>query len=146
MEGFLSYALPAARDVCAKYGIPISVHETDWGRVVKGNVYFGVKGAKGTAGGVTMATTEYDRGGRHAVRDTFRAFGSYAEAADDFGATVKGHKKWRNALLYANHPEQFIQVLRNGGYATDPRYVQNAVRKMREGILTEFDALCAPRR
>lgn len=141
---FLTMAVPAAQEVSQKYHIPVSVilaqsaHETQWGQVVKGNAYFGVKGATGTAGGLAFGTHEDDAHGHHAVKQTFRAFHNYAEAADDYGSLIA--RKYPHALLRRDDPYAVVDSIAAGHYATDPAYATKVKAVIRSQHLTDFDS------
>ncbi len=57
-------ALPVAAKVKEQWGIPVSVRiaqaaiECGWGKHVKGNAYFGIKGKSPKGASTTFATTE----------------------------------------------------------------------------------------
>jgi flagellum-specific peptidoglycan hydrolase FlgJ len=146
VQHFITMALSAAQSVSRKYGIPVSVVlaqsalESGWGQQVKGNAYFGVKGTGGTAGGVTFGTTEFDKSGKKlSTADTFRAFTSYAEAAEDYGKLLSTKANYKAAFAHKTDPLRFAEEIAKGGYATDPDYAKKVKATITSQRLTEYD-------
>lgn len=116
-----------ARLVAAKTGVPIEVIlaqsalESDWGRSVKGNAYFGIKGKSPTGDSTSFATREVTPTGEvtSAVSE-FRAYTDYAEAANDYAALIQ--RKYPLAMLVRKDPMKFAEAVATQGYATDPHY------------------------
>lgn len=116
-----------ANIVSVRTGIPVEVIlaqsalESNWGRSVKGNAYFGIKGKSDSGHSTTFSTHEVTLSG-HRVNeiDEFRAYANYVEAADDYASLIK--RKYPTALAYRNDPEKFAENVASHGYATDPLY------------------------
>jgi flagellum-specific peptidoglycan hydrolase FlgJ len=53
--------------------------------------------------------------------DAFRAYASYAEAAEDYASLIK--RKYPAAFAYRD-PERFAESVARQGYATDPDYAR----------------------
>jgi flagellar protein FlgJ len=66
-------------------------------------------------------TTEYIDGVPHKLTQKFRAYGSYAEAFQDYAALLQGNRRYA-AVLGRTDSAGFAQGLQRAGYATDPRY------------------------
>lgn len=118
-----------AKIVAANMGIPIalilaqSALESDWGRSVKGNAYFGIKGKSPSGNSTTFSTHEVTLSGKRiSETDEFRAYTDYAEAAADYALLIR--RKYPTALAYRNEPEKFAEAVARGGYATDPLYAK----------------------
>lgn len=118
-----------AKIVSANMGIPIAVIlaqsalESDWGRSVKGNAYFGIKGKSPSGNSTTFSTHEVTLSGKRiSETDEFRAYADYAEAAADYASLIR--RKYPTALAYRDEPEKFAEIVARGGYATDPLYAQ----------------------
>ncbi len=142
---FIAMALPAARKVKAKWGVPVSVviaqsaQETGWGRNVKNNAYFGVKGA--TAGGKTarFGTTEVVGGKVVHIQANFRAYKDYEEAAEDYGKVLAENSRYSKCFEFKNDPVRFVQELARAGYATDPNYGGEIISIIQGNGLEKYD-------
>lgn len=132
-----------------KYGIKVhspiiaqAILESGWGRsslASKYHNYFGLKcGSSWTGKSVNMRTSEeYEVGVHTQIRDNFRVF-------DDMESGVKGYFDFINYSRYANlkgvtDPESYVKNIKNDGYATSSKYVENLMRVVRENNLTRFD-------
>lgn len=118
-----------ANIISARTGIPAEVIlaqsalESNWGRSVKENAYFGVKGKSGVGRSTTFSTHEVTLSGQRVNEiDEFRAYASYAEAADDYASLIL--RKYPTALAYRNDPGRFAECIAKLGYATDPLYAK----------------------
>ena len=86
---FINKAVPVARRVKAKWGVPIAVivaqsaQETGWGRRIVNKAYFGIKGRAPSGDSTKFGTTEVVDGKVIHVSAQFRAYRDYADAADD---------------------------------------------------------------
>jgi flagellar protein FlgJ len=58
---------------------------------------------------------------------TFRAYGSYAEAFQDYASLMRGNPRYA-AVLRQNDSAGFAQGLQRAGYATDPQYADKLTR------------------
>lgn len=124
---FVQAHLLDARSVAARAGIPAEVVlaqsalETDWGRRVRGNAWFGVKGVAPSGRSSTFETHEVALGGRRiGMTATFRAYDDYREAADDYASLVR--RRYPRAMQHRDDPVAFADALARQGYATDPQY------------------------
>ncbi|MFP3567588.1 glucosaminidase domain-containing protein [Paraburkholderia sp. SIMBA_030] len=87
MRQFIDTHLAAAQEVQRRYQVPAGVViaqsalESNWGRSVVGNAYFGVKGRAPGGDSTTFTTHEVINGKAIKIDDAFRAYGSYEEAA-----------------------------------------------------------------
>lgn len=132
-----------------KYGIKVhspiiaqAILESGWGKsglASKYHNYFGLKcGGSWTGKSVNMRTSEeYEIGVHTQIRDNFRVF-------DDMESGVKGYFDFINYSRYANlkgvtDPETYVKTIKNDGYATSSKYVENLMRVVRENNLTRFD-------
>lgn len=118
-----------AKVIATRTGIPAEVIlaqsalESDWGRTVKGNAYFGIKGKSPTGHSTTFATHEVTLSGQRVSEvDAFRAYASYAEAADDYASLIQ--RKYPAAFAYSRDPAKFAESIASQGYATDPNYAR----------------------
>ena len=116
-----------ARLVAVKTGVPAEVIlaqsalESDWGRSVKGNAYFGVKGKSSAGNSTNFATHEVTATGEVVSEvSEFRAYADYAEAANDYASLIQ--RKYPLAMLFRKDPAKFAEAVAMQGYATDPHY------------------------
>lgn len=117
-----------ARIISGRTGIPAEVIlaqsalESNWGRTVKDNAYFGIKGKSPAGKSTIFSTHEVTLSGQRVSEvDEFRAYVSYAEAADDYASLIQ--RKYPTAFAYRD-PERFAEAVASLGYATDPRYAE----------------------
>ena len=127
VTSFVGLHVSEARTISARTGIPAEVIlaqsalESNWGRTVKENAYFGVKGKSATGRSTTFPTHEVRSTGQRVNEvDEFRAYASYAEAADDYASLIQ--RRYAIALVYRDDPEKFAESIAKQGYATDPQY------------------------
>lgn len=118
-----------AKIISANTGIPVEVIlaqsalESNWGRSVKGNAYFGIKGKSPSGQSTIFSTHEVTLSGqRISETDEFRAYTGYAEAAADYATLIQ--RKYPTALAYRDDPEKFAEAVARQGYATDPQYAK----------------------
>jgi flagellum-specific peptidoglycan hydrolase FlgJ len=142
---FIAKLLPIARDVKKNWGVPIAVliaqgaQETGWGRHVVGNAYFGIKGHSPSGASVDFTTHEVVGKQSVAITDTFRAYDSLADAADDYGRFLKTNPGYASCFAYSDNPDQFVDHLAAAGYATDPNYAAELKSIIRVHQLAEYD-------
>lgn len=109
--------------VAARTGIPAEVIlaqsalESDWGRLVKGNDYFGIK------------RRAQARNPAASANGKAFAYSGYAEAADDYASLLV--REYSTAFAYKANPEEFADAVVRQGYSTDPQYAS----KLRSIIL-----------
>ncbi|MED5644342.1 glucosaminidase domain-containing protein [Enterobacter bugandensis] len=145
VQDFLDMASDSAEQAAAKWGVPASVLlaqsalESGWGKHVKNNAYFGIKGKSPTGNSTSFGTTEVINGKVIHIKDTFRAYADYAESADDYGRFLNKNKRYKPAFIHTTEPNQFITEIAKAGYATDPDYAPKLIRLMERYDLYEFD-------
>lgn len=140
-EAFSNALWPHAVSASRQTGIPPqfllaqAALETGWGkaepRLADGRQSFNLFGIK--AGGnwngpvAESNTTEFVNG--KAVRrvERFRAYGSYAEAFDDYARLLTTQPRYAQ-VLGARDAASFARGLQNAGYATDPAYAGKLAR------------------
>jgi len=148
-ELFVDRLLPYARAAADATGIPArfilgqAALESGWGRREIRSVdgvpsfnLFGIKAGRGWTGKtVDVLTTEYVGGVARKVVQTFRAYGSYAEAFVDWGKLVANSARYAKAAAAGNDAAAFAQGLQSGGYATDPAYAEKLTRVLNHALL-----------
>ncbi len=85
---FVGLHISDAKIISARTGIPTEVIlaqsalESNWGRSVKGNAYFGIKGKSATGHSTTFSTHEVTLSGKRVSEiDEFRAYANCYHAA-----------------------------------------------------------------
>jgi len=97
---------------------------------------FGIKASGNWKGETTdIMTTEYEHGEAKKVRATFRVYGSYFEALNDYVKLISNNPRYA-AVANAQSAEQGAQALQAAGYATDPKYAQKLV-----GMIQQFKSM-----
>ena len=153
LDKYAAQALEAQR----KTGVPASITlaqamlESGSGEsslAAKYNNFFGIKGT-GTAGSVSLPTTEYDQNGvSHSVNQNFAVYNNPTESFTAHGQLIAGtNPNW--TPYYAQPWAQYqkdhdaIGLARGIGhiYATDPSYAEKIVKIMQNYDLTRFDKL-----
>lgn len=137
------------RKYAPQYGIKVyspiiaqAIHESGWGESklsAKYHNYFGLKcGTKWTGKSVNMKTQEeYSAGSLSTISANFRAYDSMEEG-------VKGYFEFIQLPRYANlkgvtSPRQYLQNIKNDGYATGGQYVDHVMNTLNLYNLTQFD-------
>jgi len=136
-EAFIDSIRPAAERVAQQLGVStetIIAHaalETGWGRhlpAVASNNLFGVKGGGNWQGAsVQAATTEVSAGRPQVVQASFRAYSSVSAGLADYANLVGNSPRYAQALNRGDDVAAYGRGLQQGGYATDPAYVQKLV-------------------
>jgi flagellar protein FlgJ len=145
VEAFITAVLPGLRKVKANWNVPIAVClaqaaiESGWGRHVKGNAYFGIKGKAPDGSSTAFATTEYIAGKKIGITDSFRAYANFEEAADDYGRFLNANRRYKHIFQHADDPNRFASELAKAGYATDPHYAAKIQRLISAYALDELD-------
>lgn len=145
VQQFLDMAGSKAKIVNNKWGTPASVLlaqsalESGWGRNVKDNAYFGIKGKSPSGESTTFKTTEVINGKEIKINDTFRAYVDYEESADDYGRFLNENPRYSKAFNFTNNPKIFAKEIANAGYATDPNYEKKLIQIMDKYDLYEYD-------
>ena len=89
---------------------------------------FGIKAGRGWQGAsVEVPTTEYVNGVAQTVRESFRVYGSYGEAFQDYANLLRGNSRF-SGVLGQQDGTQFARSLQQSGYATDPLYADKLSR------------------
>lgn len=89
---------------------------------------FGIKAGSQWQGAVVEAsTTEYVNGVAERRVERFRAYGSYAEAFQDYAQLLARSPRYQ-AVLGTSDATAFAQGLQRAGYATDPAYAAKLER------------------
>ncbi len=88
---------------------------------------FGIKAGSNWDGPVSeVITTEYEQGVARKVKASFRVYGSYVEAINDYVKLLTQNPRYARVRA-ASSPEQAAYALQQAGYATDPHYAQKLI-------------------
>lgn len=152
-QQFVAALWPQATEAARTLNVPAhflvgqAALETGWGkselRTADGRPtynLFNIKAGKNWSGATVDAqTTEYENGIAQTRTERFRAYGSYAEAFQDYAHLVQQSPRYAAALGQGD-ASGFAKALQSGGYATDPAYADKLTRvingnTLRQGLL-----------
>jgi len=142
---FINFVIKDAKKVSKKYKIPVSIviaqsgHEIGWNLKPKGNAFYGEKSHNSTGPSVTFTTHEVIKGKRIKIKDKFKAFSSYAAAADGYGRFLTLNKRYKGCFAFYKKPYKFADAVAAAPYATDPKYAQKLKRLLKLFYLTDYD-------
>ncbi|MEC5387370.1 flagellar assembly peptidoglycan hydrolase FlgJ [Uliginosibacterium sp. H3] len=146
VENLWPQATEAARtlNVPAHFLVGQAALETGWGkselRTADGRPtynLFNIKAGKGWTGAtVDSATTEYENGVAQTRVERFRAYGSYAEAFQDYARLVQQSPRYAAAQGQGD-AAAFAKALQAGGYATDPAYADKLTKVINGNTLRQ---------
>lgn len=117
--------------------------ETGWGTsslMLKANAYFGIKASKSWTGKVYSSKTKECYDGVNFTTETacFRAYDSVADSVADYFELITGSSRYA-AAVNETDAEKAITAIKNGGYATDPNYVDSVMNIINLYHLTQYD-------
>lgn len=117
--------------------------ETGWGSsdiMVRAHAYFGIKAGTNWKGKVYSSKTKecYDGVSFTTITDLFRAYDSLEESVADYIDLLTSLGRYVFACNQAD-PKTCIQAIWDGGYATDPDYVQQVMTIINQNDLTQYD-------
>lgn len=117
--------------------------ETGYGKsslMIKANAIFGIKVAKSWKGKVYNAKTKecYDGVTYVTINDCFRAYNNLGESISDYFDLICKSSRYRKALV-SESPEECIKAIKEGGYATDPKYVDSIIKIIKSNKLEKYD-------
>lgn len=91
----------------------------------------------------TKKTQEYEDGKYITITADFRKYDCIEDSIEDHSAyllgAMNGSKKRYAGLKNCTDYEKAIQIIKNGGYATDPKYVAKICNIIEKWNLTKFD-------
>ena len=133
---FVSALAPYAMETARKLGVSVravlaqAALETQWGTRMpthpdgrSSNNLFGIKaGASWGGERINVPTLEFEGGVPVRRQAQFRAYGSPAEAFDNYAQLLASNPRYADALGKGDDVLGFARGLVNGGYATDPGY------------------------
>ena len=141
-EALCKYA-PTYNIKCYSAIIGQAILESGWGKSKLASIYhnyFGLKcGSNWEGKSVNMETfEEHNQGSLSQISDNFRVFGNL-----DSG--VKGYLDFINTSRYSNlknvtAPQEYLQNIKNDGYATSSTYVHDVMKIVKSYNLTSYDS------
>lgn len=110
--------------------------ETGWGKKIIQNEngessfnLFNIKANKSwNLETVSKKTLEYENGVADKEMASFKKYSNFFESFKDYIDLIKSHKRYQNAIDNATNPKAYLQGLYEGGYATDPQYVNKVFK------------------
>lgn len=117
--------------------------ETGWGTsdmMVKAHAYFGIKAGTNWKGKVYSSKTKecYDGSTFTTITDLFRAYDSLEESVEDYYDLITSLGRYAFACNQTDS-KTCIQAIWDGGYATDPDYVQQVMAIINQYNLAQYD-------
>ena len=133
-EGFLAAAIPAARTISARSGLPAGITvaqaalESAWGDsrlALDAHNYFGIKARPGRET-IALPTHEFAAGEQVATVARFTRYPSLLECFRDRDEMILTLSVYADARAAAADPVAFIRALAKH-WATDPRYADKVL-------------------
>src|SRR3989344_1631150 len=109
-----------------------AIIESAYGQAAPGNNFFGIKADSSWTGPTQQLVTS--EAGRGQIVDSFRVYGSAQESFNDHSKFLRENGNYWPAFEFSNDPFQFLQKVKDGGYATAPDYVQTVGSVMQQII------------
>jgi flagellar protein FlgJ len=134
---FIESIRPQATQAAVRLGVApeaVIAHaalESGWGQHLPSDTHgssfnlFGIKATGPNAGSAVQALTTEFRGGKaDRLNQGFRRYDSLQAGVADYAALLTSNDRYAAALNTGNDVHAFAVGLQQGGYATDPDYVQ----------------------
>lgn len=117
--------------------------ETGFGKsslMIKANAIFGIKASKAWKGKVYNSKTKecYDGITNVTIDACFRAYNSFADSISDYFDLICKNSRYKKAIN-SSSPEECIKAIKDGGYATDPKYVDSILKIIKSNKLEQYD-------
>ena len=148
---FIPTIAPIVQKVNKKKGNPLytsvviaqAILETGWGQssiMIKANAIFGIKATTDWKGKVYNADTKecYDGVNYTNISACFRAYDNLEDSIEDYFNLICSLSRYKNALNTSS-PLECITAIKKGGYATDPKYIDNIMILINSNNLTKYD-------
>lgn len=149
-QAFLRDMLPHAQAAERATGVPAhfilgqAALESGWGRSEIRNAdgsgsfnLFGIKATGWKGNSTVQPTTEYVGGQAVRQKESFRSYGSYAEAFTDYARMLSGSPRYAQAVRSAGSAEAFAGAMQRAGYATDPQYASKLTRTIQAAMAVQ---------
>lgn len=130
-------------DILASITISQAILESNWGKsslALKYNNYFGMKAGKSWKGKVVeLPTTECNGNDCYRTTAKWRWYDSVLDSVNDHSALF--HTSRYNGVVGEKDYRRAIQIIKNGGYATDPNYVSKIINLIEKYGLANYDTM-----
>ncbi|MBF2654174.1 GW domain-containing glycosaminoglycan-binding protein [Listeria seeligeri] len=143
-QAFIDEILPAAQEglrdekLLTSVTLAQAILESNWGESglsKKSNNLFGIKGDyKGKS--VSMATME----AAGPTTANFRVYPSWKESIEDHTDLITNNERYKGAVGETDY-RKALQAIKDGGYATDPGYVDKLATIIERYNLTQYDVV-----
>lgn len=150
---FIELVAPIVVKVNKEKGFPLyssvviaqAILETGWGNseiMMKANAIFGIKATTNWKGKVYDYITEecYDNINFTKINACFRAYDSIEKSIKDYFELILTLNRYKNAINTKSALE-CITAIKNGGYATDPQYVNKIMIIIDQNDLQKYDEI-----
>lgn len=109
--------------------------------MMKAKAIFGIKATASWQGKVYNAKTKecYDGVNYTSINDSFRAYNNFEDSVVDYFKLITTSSRYRSACT-ATTPRACITAIKNGGYATDPKYINSIMNIINTYNLTKYDS------
>lgn len=103
-------------------------------------LYLELKQLKAGNGKVYNSKTKecYDGVTNVTIDACFRAYTSFADSISDYFDLICKNSRYKKAIN-SSSPEECIKAIKDGGYATDPKYVDSILKIIKSNNLEQFD-------
>lgn len=148
---FIPTIAPIVQKVNKERGNPLyssvviaqAILETGFGSsdlMMKANALFGIKATKTWKGKIYNADTKecYDGISMTTVKASFRAYESIEDSINDYFDLITKNKRYEKAV-HTLSAHECITAIREGGYATDPKYIEKVITLIKNNNLTQYD-------
>ena len=120
-------------------------HESAYGTstiMMKANAVFGIKATLSWKGKIYNSKTKecYDGVSMTTINACFRAYDSLQESISDYFDLICKSSRYKKALNCASAKE-CITAIKNGGYATDPKYINKILSIIDSNNFTKYDVV-----
>lgn len=144
---FIEQIAPIVKEYSATHGtlpsvtIAQAILESNWGqsrRAKEENNILGVTARKGkqSKGGTTVEKRA--DGSSYVTKQAFAYYESINESIEDYSILISTASRYAGAVNNKNYKE-VVTILKNGGYASDPNYVNLVCSIIKSNDLTRFD-------
>lgn len=120
-----------------------AICESGWGQstiMMKANAVFGIKATQSWKGKVYNAQTKecYDGATYTNINACFRAYNSLEESISDYFDLITKSERYAKAVN-SESPNACITAIKEGGYATDPKYIKTIMTIINSNDLKKYD-------
>lgn len=103
-------------------------------------LYLELKQLKAGNGKVYNSKTKecYDGVTNVTIDACFRAYNNFADSISDYFDLICKNSRYKKAIN-SSSPEECIKAIKDGGYATDPKYVDSILKIIKSNKLEQYD-------